>query len=69
MYIRKINEKESFIFSFQEKESSYIEYKNGKQILKIPLYTLKINKNNQNIDILYQVDDKAKFHFILEYGM
>lgn len=68
IYIRKINDFESFKFIFKEKEESYIKYENisTNQSLDIPLYTEKIVKNIQGIEILYQVDGNEKFHFILE---
>ncbi len=68
IYIRKINDFESFKFNFKEHEQSYIKYENTatNQSINIPLYTEKIVKNIQCVEILYQVDGNEKFHFILE---
>lgn len=60
---------EEFYFPFIEKEHTKIEYKSSMGILEIPLYTEKIIKEKNKIEIDYIVDESEQIQFIVMFEM
>ena len=69
LILRRKLKNEEFYFTFIEKENTKIEYTSSMGTLEIPLYTEKIVKEKNKIEIDYIVDGSEAIKFTIVFEL
>ncbi len=67
VFIRKKENEGTFYFTFQEKKNTFLEYSGAVGTLKIPLYTERMLKKENKIEIDYILNETEKFLLQIAY--